>query len=246
MRFIFRWAFRLFLMAAVLAVALLLLKDALLKAIAENQIRSQTGLDAKIERLELSLLSPTLTLENFKLYNTAEFGGSPVVDLPELHLEWDPSALMRRNLHFRLVRLDLKELNVVENKEGRTNIVGFVTELQKLSSTNVDEPLIAGLKFSGIDMLNLTLGKMKYSNLKQPGKDYEFAFGLQNEILTQIKTLPELSDLVLKTFFNRGITITSRGDKMSVTVNPKSDLRSPINKTKPSTRRAPSDSSRPK
>ena len=215
MRFLFRWAFRLFLVVIVLAVALVLLKDTLLKSFAEQRIHAQTGLDAKIERLQAEIFSPTLTIENLKLYNTAEFGGSPLLDLPELHLEFESSRLASRKLHFKLVRLRLNELNIVESKSGQTNVTGFVSELQRLSSTNKNDRTAMDFEFAGIDVLNLTLGKVRYSTLKQPGKDLDIQLGLQNEILTNIKTLAELSDLILNVLFNRGITITSKNHKQS-------------------------------
>ncbi|MBI2948378.1 MAG: hypothetical protein HYY23_12100, partial [Verrucomicrobia bacterium] len=179
------------------------------------------------------LWSAALTLENVKLYNTAEFGGSPLVDLPELHLEWKPGALARRTLHFKLVRLRLNEINIVESKQGRTNITAFVQELQDLSATNRSGRTNGLLDFAGIDVLNLTLGKIRYSNLKHPGKELDVQVGLKNEILTGIKTLPELSDLILNILFRRGITITSRGDRTSITVNPKHDARAATNRTRP-------------
>ncbi|MBI4658052.1 MAG: hypothetical protein HY735_04235, partial [Verrucomicrobia bacterium] len=197
MRFLFRWAFRLFLVAVVLVVALVLLKDTLLKSFTEHRIRSQTGLDVKIDRLRAGLFSPTLTLENLKLYNTAEFGGSLLLDLPELHLECDRSALAWRKLHFKLIRLHLNELNVVASQDGRTNIVGFVSELQRWSSTSDGDRAARNFEFAGIDVLNLTLGKVRYSNLKQPGKNLEAQFGLKNEILTHIRTLPDLCNLIM-------------------------------------------------
>ncbi len=86
MRFLVRWTFRLVILAAVLAVALILSKDALLKSLAETQIRAQTGMDVRIGKLELGLFSPTLNVEDFKLYNPAEFGGSPLLDVPDLHV----------------------------------------------------------------------------------------------------------------------------------------------------------------
>lgn len=47
----------------------------------------------RLGRLEIGLLNPKVTIENFVLYNAAEFGGAPMVDLPELHVEYDRPAL---------------------------------------------------------------------------------------------------------------------------------------------------------
>lgn len=232
MRFLFRWAFRLFLVLVVVVVALVLLKDTLIKSFTEHELRAQTGLDTKIDRVRAGLFSASLTIENLKLYNTAEFGGSPLLDAPELHLECEPGPLALRRLRFKLVRLRLNELNIVENKEGRTNITGFVGELQKLASAKSPESAIAGFEFAGIEVLNLTLDKIRYSNLRRPGKDLDVQVGLRNEILTDIKTLPELSDLILNLLFKRGITITSQGDRTTITVNPKHESRSTTNRTR--------------
>ena len=177
MRFLFRWAFRLFLVAVVLLVALVLLKDTLVKAIVERQIQSYAGLNVRIERVAMGLLSPTLTFENLKLYNTAEFGGSPLADVPELHLEYDRGALAFRKLRFKLVRLHLSELNIVESKDGRTNIIGFVHELQQLSFPNANSR--SAFTFAGIEVLNLTLDNAR-SQPQTPCPGYEFQFGLKN------------------------------------------------------------------
>src|SRR5205809_75308 len=123
MKFLIRWTLRLFIISVVLVVALVLLKDPLLKALTEYRLRSRTGLDVRIGRFEVSLSSPRLVMENFKLYNSAEFGGSPLIEIPELQLECDPTAFAFRRLHLKLLRLHLSEVNIVESRDGRTNIM---------------------------------------------------------------------------------------------------------------------------
>jgi hypothetical protein len=207
MKFLFRWAFRLFLICVVLIVALVLVKDALLKSFAEQRIRSETGLDARIGKLEAGLLSPSLTIENLKIYNTAEYGGSPLIDLPELHLEGYGGSLALHKLHFKLVRLHVNEVNIVENKEGRTNIVRFLEELEKITSTNRPGASAFGWEFTGIDTLNLSLGKLKYLSMKKPGKATDVDIGLKNEIITNVKSTAELSSVILSAALRKGITI---------------------------------------
>jgi uncharacterized protein involved in outer membrane biogenesis len=211
MKFLVRWAFRLFIVLLVLAVGLVLLKDILAKALAEHQIRAQSGMDVKIGKLELGLFAPTLTVEDLKIFNRAEFGGSPLLEVPDLHIEYDLGALARRRLHLKLVRLSLTEVNVVENREGRTNLVLALDSLDigaALPSAELQYPI--GLEFAGIDTLNLTLGRVKYTSLRRPEKATEVNLGLRNEIYTNIKSLTELRNLVMKTLFRNGITITAK------------------------------------
>ena len=74
MKWILKWLLRLFLAAVALVVVavivLLLSYNSILRAVMERQIRAQTGMDAEIGKLKLALFSPTVEIQNFKLYNT--------------------------------------------------------------------------------------------------------------------------------------------------------------------------------
>ena len=124
MKWVFKWTFRLVLLFVILMVVLALSLDSIFKALIERQIRAGTGMDAKIGKLSVSWLSPVVRIENFKLYNSAEFGGTPFLDIRELHLEYDRAAITRRTLHVKLLRLDLAELNVVKS-EGDARILSL-------------------------------------------------------------------------------------------------------------------------
>jgi uncharacterized protein involved in outer membrane biogenesis len=122
MKWLFKWIFRLTILLVALVVALVLSKDAILKALVERQIRAQTGMDVKIGSFSVGILSPVVDIAKFKLYNPPEFGGTPFLDVPELHVEYDPVALAGGKIHIKLLRLTLAELNVVKNGTGHTNL----------------------------------------------------------------------------------------------------------------------------
>jgi hypothetical protein len=208
MKFLFRWAFRCFLVLVVLAVALLLLKDVLLKALAENRISAYTGMDARIGRLELGLLEPKLTLENLKLFNSADFGGSPFVDMPELHLEWHPATVLSGKVRFRLARVSLAEVNIVEAKNGETNVVRLLGRVAPATPARSGPGSYgSGFAFGGIDTLNLTIGKLRHTSLKHPGRSTEYQVNLRNEIVTNVRSTAELTNVVMKALLRKGITI---------------------------------------
>ena len=194
-RFIGRWAFRLIILMVVVATALLLLKDTLIKSLTESRLRAATGLEIRIQRMELGLFSPTMTIEGFRLYNPAEFGGSPFIDLPELHVQFDRKALANRTLHLQLVRLNLAEVHVVDNLAGQRNLDFFQEKLRASAPTNLPSSTLA---FAGIDMLNLSVGKLKYTNLRRPDLGRDVNIGLKNEIVTNVKSTSDLSGLLLK------------------------------------------------
>jgi uncharacterized protein involved in outer membrane biogenesis len=210
MRRLFRWAFRivlgLIILAVVAVVAVILLLDTITKEILVSRLRAQTGMEVKISAVQVGLLSPTLSLEGLKLYNTAEFGGSVCLDMPELHLEYDPSALRARQLHLTLLRLDLAQLSVLLDKSGRNN---FETLKKKSKETTGRKKSADKLKFTGIDVLNVTLGKLRVANLAS-GRDEEIDFGVKNQILRNVKTEADLASLGLA-MLSHG-KATSKGD----------------------------------
>jgi uncharacterized protein involved in outer membrane biogenesis len=206
MKMLFRWAFRIFILLVVLLVAGILLLDTIARSIAENRIRNETGMDVKMGSLSLGLLSPVITIENFKLYNTAEFGGSPFVEVPELHVEYDRSALFSRKLHCRLVRFDLAQVNVVQRKDGKTNIQALEETQRKAMRTTSGSGSKGGARFqfTGIEILNLSLGKATHVNLSNPSQVKEVNLNIRNQIIPNIKTEQDLESILAALVLSHG------------------------------------------
>jgi hypothetical protein len=203
-KFLVRWTFRLLILGIVLMVALILLKDQILKNIAETQIRRATGMEVKIGSMSTKLTRPILSAENVVLYNRAEFGGGPFLDIPEIHLEYSGEAKGRGDLRFKLVRLNLREFNIVESKDGRTNITDITAALQKVHTIQTNN---ADYRFNGIDTLNLTVGKVRYISLRRPNRNQEMNLALQNEIIQNVRTWDDMAGLLFKILLRAGITL---------------------------------------
>ena len=189
-KFVFRWTFRLFILLIVLLVAGILLLDTIVKGVVERRLRRDTGMDVKIGSLTVRLWSPALTIENLKLYNTAEFGGSPLLDMPELHLEYDRSALFSHKLHYKLIRFNVAELNLVQNKTGKTNLRDLQDRQQiSLSNTGAIRRKDSGsFTFAGIDMLNVSLGRATLVKMSTPGQVRELKLNVRNRIVPDIRS----------------------------------------------------------
>ncbi len=193
-----KWLFLLLFVAIALIVGLLLSKDAIAKAAAEQQIRAQTGMDVKIGRFSIGLLSPVVTIENFKLYNTPEFGGTPFLDIRELHLEYDRAAFARRQLRITLLRLSLAELTLVRNDTGKTNIASFAAAPSPaVKTTNL-------VQFAGVDVMNLSVGKAHFIDLKNLRNNREFKANLQNQVFRNVKTTGDLYGVLILLWLRSG------------------------------------------
>ena len=199
MKRLLKWLFILVLVLVAVVVGLLLSKDALLKAAVEQQIHAQTGMDAKIGRLSLGLLSPVVTIENLTLHNTPEFGGTPFLDVRELHLEYDRDALAQRKLKIKLLRLNLEELSVVRNPNGTTNIAALNTPVA------ANSPKLAGdIEFKGVEVLNLSLGKVQLIDLKEPRNNRIRNVNLQNQVFHNVKTPGDLYGVLILLWMRSG------------------------------------------
>ncbi|GDY23711.1 hypothetical protein LBMAG56_50580 [Verrucomicrobiota bacterium] len=202
-----RWLFGLALVLLVLLVAAVLLLDTIVKSVLETSIREKTGREVKIGNLNLSVLRSRVTIENFKLYNTAALGGGPFLDMPEIHFELDRAALAQRRLHFNAIRLHLSELNLVASASGRSG-PGSMPQFDASILTN-QIPRTAGkrddqLEFAGIDTLKLTLGKIRQTDLKQPANSREFPLGVTNEVITGIRDTRDLQVKLLPLLLRTG------------------------------------------
>jgi hypothetical protein len=142
-----------------------------------------------------------VTIEHFQLYNTPEFGGAPFVDIPELHLEYDRFSLARRKLHITLLRFNLAELNIVKNETGHTNIVSMMNHAGAQRPRNHRG---AEVEFTGIDVLNLSLGKVRLLDLKDRQKSGELYIGLRDQVFRNVKSESDLLGVLFVIWLRSG------------------------------------------
>jgi len=197
MKRLIKWLFILLVVVLGLAVALIFSKDAIAKAALVQQIRAQTGMDVKIGNFSVGLLSPIATIENLTLYNTADFGGTPFLNIRELHLEFDREALAHRELHLKLLKLNVVELSVVKNDLGQTNLVNLMAAAQL-------KPASEALTFKGIDVANLSVGRLVFLDLKNQKNNRHFDVNLTNQVFRNLKTSADFYGVFVLIYLRSG------------------------------------------
>jgi uncharacterized protein involved in outer membrane biogenesis len=213
MRRLFRWLFRLLILAIVLLVALVLLKDILLKALAEHRIRQQTGLSVTIQKLEVGLLAPTFTLEGFKLFNPPEFGGSPLFDIREVHFEYDPLKAAAGKIHLRLLRFNLNEINLVRNQFGQTNVFAVLAHLNqpKAASPGASTSWTNRVEFGGIDRLYLSLGTVRFTDQARPSNGWTRTLGWKDYEIKNLQTAQDVNNWAMLLFLQAAVSPARSG-----------------------------------
>jgi hypothetical protein len=205
-KFVFRWAFRLLLLVIVLVVGLLLLKDNIARSFAEQRIRQGTGFDTKVGKLQLALLEPRFTIENLVLYNPAEIGGSPFLDAPDIQAEYAPGELALGKVRFKFLRLNIRELHIMQT-DGRTNVIDLLRKIPFDRRAPKGEGRAGKYAFTGIDVLNLSIGKVRYTDPRRPKRNQEINLGLENHIVRNVRSEEDLADVLLKVLFRAGVTL---------------------------------------
>lgn len=195
MKKILRWFIAVAALLLIICVVALLSKDAILKKITENRIEAETGLDAKIGGLQLSLRSGALRLSEFKIQNAPEFGDSALLHIPKFDMVVDSQEAAGGKLRFKEVHFALAEFNVVKSKSGELNIDSFQKKQQ--TKTRSKKEKSSDLEFGGIDKLYLTLGKLRFTDLKDPRQNAEYDLAVRNELIENIKTEEELQARIM-------------------------------------------------
>jgi uncharacterized protein involved in outer membrane biogenesis len=214
MKKILKWFLGLVLLVIVLAVIFLLSLDSILRVVTENRIRAQTGMDAEIGKFHLGLLEPVITIKDFKLHNPPDFGGTPFLDIPEIHIEYDRDALVKNQIHLTLVRFNLGELDIVKNEAGQTNLFALGVTLPEKSQSGGAQSLAAfkrqtGLDFKGIDVLNVSIGTAKFIDLKNPRNNREQNIGIENLVMKNIQSPYDLTGLIAMLWLRSGDFFTT-------------------------------------
>ena len=221
-KFIFKWVFRLCLLAVVLVVVVVLSLDSVLRVVMEHRIRAQTGMDAEIGRVSFGLLEPRVEIIDLKLYNPPDFGGTPFLDIREIHVEYDRMALASHTLHLTLVRFNLGELDIVKNEAGQTNIFALGLGLPTKPAPNrAANPAVAdfqrqtGMKFESVDALNVSIGTFKYIDLKNPAHNRTQKIGIDNYVMKHVKGPGDVAGLAFLIALRSGDFFTSLVDPKS-------------------------------
>lgn len=195
----------------VLGIGIALSLDALVRMGVRRSLEQKTGAGVRLDAARLGVSDGALHLRSLVLSNPPGFGPAPLLSVPELYLRYDLQAASSNVLRFAEVRLHLAELNVVVDREGRTNVtelaglggVGGLTDGsgREVSLTN----LLSTFQFGGIERLTLTLGRFRLVDERDPRKNLQLDVGISNRTLTEVDSLAQLMPLVVEIALKGGL-----------------------------------------
>ncbi len=154
-------------------VALFIAKDLIIKSSVEAGAKIVTGADVKIGGFTLSFIAQSVKVTHFKMFNPPGFPEDKVmVSIPEVAVRMDSLALLKGELHLPYVRLDLEEIRVIKNKDGKVNVNSLKFAQQSAPAKQPKtEAKPAAKKEMGmrLDVVSLNIGKVVMEDYSKGG-----------------------------------------------------------------------------
>lgn len=189
-----------FIAALVIIIGAVILKDQIIKTAVQIGASKVMGTDIKIGGLSFGVFQQSIRIKDFKVANPPGFPQGVMLDVPEIGVDYDLPALLKGKLHVPLIILNLHEMVVVRNREGKLNVDALTVAQKK----EVVEPSPRKKEASQqlplkIDVLRLNVGRVVY---KDYGRGTEpsvqtFNVNLNNKTYRDIQSAQQLSALIL-------------------------------------------------
>ncbi|MDD5129361.1 MAG: hypothetical protein PHO40_06915 [Candidatus Omnitrophica bacterium] len=130
-------------------------KNLIIKSVVTKAAFSITGAPVHMNGFQLNIFSSTINISGFKMYNPRGFPEGTLVSCPKIKVIYDRASLFKQKRHLLLVEIELKEIGLTKNKEGKLN----VDELRLVKESKSSAPIPMQ-----IDLLTLSIGKIVYKD----------------------------------------------------------------------------------
>lgn len=163
-----------FVILVLVIAGLTLAKNIIARAAIINGVKAMTGLELEIGKVNVGVLNTFLDLGGLKVLNSSAFSDKVLADFPQIYANYSLGDFFKGKAHFKELKIDLKELTVVRNREGAVN----VNSLKALMPKGGGKPPQVQ-----IDKLDLRVGKVFYKDYSSgTPQTREFNVGINEQI----------------------------------------------------------------
>ncbi len=179
-------------------------KNGIFQSVLASALSKAAHVPVRIGGTSVRFLSSGITLKGIKVYNPRSFPERLMVDAPLVSIDFDPAALFKNQLHFKDVKLNVKEVIVIKNRDGSLNINAMKpTEEDKTKSKKGEaKGQVPALQ---IDRLSLTVGRVVYKDYSAGGEPaiQVFDVNIQDRVYTDIQNPTVLVSLIMSEVLTR-------------------------------------------
>lgn len=180
--------------ALLVFVGLCITRDFLIKNIITSVASNMMGASVTMGGFSLGLFSKKIDIRDMKQYNPPGFPREVLIDFPQISVDYDLAALMKGKLHLPLIIVNLKEMVVVKNKEGKLNVDSLKVVEEQKNSKNKSKSMPMQ-----IDLLQLTVGKVVFKDFTQgeTPRIEVFDVAFKNKAFKNITSAQQLATLIM-------------------------------------------------
>ena len=139
-------------------IGLAFAKDIIVGASVGGAVRMVTGLELNMGSFHIGIIPTNVGIKKMKLLNPPDFSDKTMLDAPEIYVKYDLPAVLSGNVHLSEVRIDVKEVMIVKNAQGKLNLDSLKV-VQKQKEGRKKEPVAQTKPIKmAIDVLKLKIG----------------------------------------------------------------------------------------
>jgi len=184
-------------LALILIVGLVVfcaVRDFIIKNVVVGVVSNVTGAPTRIGGFSLSIIKQTVSIADLKMYNPKGFPEDVLVDMPKIAVSYDLGALLKGKLHLKQLDIDLKEIGLAKNKQGKLNVDSLkIVEEQKKNKGNKKSDKVIAIQ---IDLVSLSMGRVVNKDYSVEGpaviKVYEINLKKTYKNITSVQQLSAL------------------------------------------------------
>ena len=148
---------RIALLAVAALVAFSFVRDFALKAVITAVGSNVVGAPVRMQGFSMSLIRQSVRIGGLRIYNPPGFPQGVLADIPRVAVDLDPWALIGGKLHLQSAEIEVKEVVLIKNKEGKSNVDSLKVARKEEKK---EEKKPAKQMPMQIDLLTLKMGRV--------------------------------------------------------------------------------------
>ncbi|MFA5355946.1 MAG: AsmA family protein [Candidatus Omnitrophota bacterium] len=171
-------------------------RDFLIKSLIGTVAGSVTGAPTRVGGLSLSIIKQSIRISNFRMYNPRGFPKDILADIPRINVTLNVGALLAGKAHIKALELDIKELSMVKNKDGKLNIDSLKITEEKPQEKGQKKPAKQlGIQ---IDLATLSMGRVVSRDYGVEGKPTLHVYDINlKKTYKNITSVQQLAALII-------------------------------------------------
>ncbi|MFA6379230.1 MAG: hypothetical protein WCX16_05580 [Candidatus Omnitrophota bacterium] len=157
------------------------------------------GAPVHVDYLDIGIVRPSINIKGFKIYNPKGFPQGVLLDLQQIRVNYHPLRLLKGQLHASLVIVDLNEMVIIKNKDGKLNVDALKVAEEKKDEKKASEQKPAQSVKMQMDVVKLNIDHVVYKDFSQSeqGQILVYDVNLKDKIFKDIASPQQLVTLIM-------------------------------------------------